>query len=160
MTVPLEVAVVGGGQAGLAIGYFLKQQGRRFTILEASDAPAAAWRARWDSLRLFTSVRYDSLPGRVFPGDADSYPGRDDVVAYLTLETAVAGLFVVLAAASVTATAWLLVVGYVGHGLKDAWQERRHYVANTRWWPPFCAAVDWLLAAILVVAIAAGAHFH
>jgi putative flavoprotein involved in K+ transport len=84
MTVPLEVAVVGGGQAGLAIGYFLKQQGRRFTILEASDAPAAAWRARWDSLRLFTSVRYDSLPGRVFPGDADSYPGRDDVVAYLT----------------------------------------------------------------------------
>ncbi len=84
MTVPLDVAVVGGGQAGLAIGYFLKQQGRRFTILEASDAPAAAWRARWDSLRLFTPVRYNSLPGRAFPGDADSYPGRDDVVAYLT----------------------------------------------------------------------------
>jgi hypothetical protein len=83
--------------------------------------------------------------------------GRPRVI---TLETAVAGLFVVLAAASVTVTAWLLVVGYVGHGLKDAWQERRHYVANTRWWPPFCAAVDWLLAAILVVAIAAGAHFH
>src|SRR5437773_6144864 len=84
MTMPLDVAVVGGGQAGLAIGYFLKQQGRRFTILEASDAVAAAWRARWDSLRLFTPVRYDSLPGRAFPGDADGYPGRDDVVAYLT----------------------------------------------------------------------------
>jgi putative flavoprotein involved in K+ transport len=84
MTEPLEVAVVGGGQAGLAIGYFLKQQGRRFTILEASEAPAAAWRTRWDSLRLFTPVRYDSLPGRAFPGDADSYPGRDDVVTYLT----------------------------------------------------------------------------
>ena len=79
-----EVVVVGGGQAGLAIGYFLAQQGRRFTILEAADAPAAAWRARWDSLRLFTPVRYDSLPGRAFPGDPDSYPGRDDVVAYLT----------------------------------------------------------------------------
>ena len=79
-----EVVVVGGGQAGLAVGYFLKQQGRDFTILEAADAPAAAWRARWDSLRLFTPVRYDSLPGRAFPGDPDSYPRRDDVVDYLT----------------------------------------------------------------------------
>jgi putative flavoprotein involved in K+ transport len=78
------VVVVGAGQAGLAIGYFLKQHGRDFTILEAGDAPAAAWRARWDSLKLFTPVRYDSLPGRAFPGDPNSYPGRDDVVAYLT----------------------------------------------------------------------------
>ncbi len=79
-----EVVVIGGGQAGLAIGYFLTQQGRRFTILEAANEPAAAWRARWDSLRLFTPVRYDSLPGLTFPGDPDSHPGRDDVVAYLT----------------------------------------------------------------------------
>jgi putative flavoprotein involved in K+ transport len=79
-----EVIVVGGGQAGLAIGYFLAQQGRDFTILEAADTPAAAWRARWDSLRLFTPVRYNSLPGRAFPGNPDTYPGRDDVVAYLT----------------------------------------------------------------------------
>jgi putative flavoprotein involved in K+ transport len=78
-----EVVVIGAGQAGLAIGYFLKQQGQNFTILEAADAPAAAWRARWDSLKLFTPVRYDSLPGLPFPGDPDSYPGRDDVVAYL-----------------------------------------------------------------------------
>jgi cation diffusion facilitator CzcD-associated flavoprotein CzcO len=79
-----EVVVVGGGQAALAIGYFLKQQGRDFTILEAASAPAAAWRERWDSLKLFTPVRYDSLPGLAFPGDPDSYPGRDDVIAYLT----------------------------------------------------------------------------
>jgi putative flavoprotein involved in K+ transport len=79
-----EVIVVGGGQAGLAIGHLLAQQGRHFTILEAADTPAAAWRGRWDSLRLFTPVRYDSLPGRAFPGHPDGYPGRDDVVAYLT----------------------------------------------------------------------------
>jgi putative flavoprotein involved in K+ transport len=79
-----EVVVIGGGQAGLAIGYLLAQQERSFTILEAADAPAAAWRGRWDSLRLFTPVRYDSLPGRAFPGHPDAYPGRDDVVDYLT----------------------------------------------------------------------------
>ena len=79
----LEVLVVGGGQAGLAIGYFLAQQGRRFKILEAEAEPAAAWRSRWDSLTLFTPVRYDSLPGRTFPGEPDSYPRRDDVVDYL-----------------------------------------------------------------------------
>jgi putative flavoprotein involved in K+ transport len=78
------VIVVGGGQAGLAIGYFLAQQGRRFAILEAAAEPAAAWRARWDSLKLFTPVRYSSLPGLPFPGNPESYPGRDDVVAYLT----------------------------------------------------------------------------
>jgi len=84
MTERREVTVVGGGQAGLAMGYFLAKQGRRFTILEAAEAPAAAWRGRWDSLRLFTPAGYDGLPGRSFPGDPDRYPGRDEVVRYLT----------------------------------------------------------------------------
>jgi putative flavoprotein involved in K+ transport len=79
-----EVVVVGGGQAGLAIGYFLAEQGRDFAILEAADEPAAAWRERWDSLKLFTPARYDALPGLPFPGDPDRYPGRDEVVDYLT----------------------------------------------------------------------------
>jgi putative flavoprotein involved in K+ transport len=83
MTEHHDVAVIGGGQAGMAVGYFLAQQGRRFTILDAASEPAAAWRGRWDSLKLFTPVRYDSLPGRAFPGDPDSYPGRDQVIAYL-----------------------------------------------------------------------------
>jgi putative flavoprotein involved in K+ transport len=67
-----DVVVVGGGQARLAIGYLLARQGCRFRILEAADTPAAAWRSRWESLRLFTPVRYDSLPGRPFPGDPDA----------------------------------------------------------------------------------------
>src|SRR4051794_2588115 len=84
MTERHDVAVVGGGQAGLAIGYHLAEQGRDFTILEAAAEPAAAWRGRWESLRLFTPVRYDSLPGSPFPGDPDGYPSRDEVVEYLT----------------------------------------------------------------------------
>jgi putative flavoprotein involved in K+ transport len=83
MTARREVVVVGGGQAGLAIGRLLADQGRDFTILEAAATPAAAWRERWDSLVLFTPVRYGSLPGKPFPGDPDHYPTRDEVVAYL-----------------------------------------------------------------------------
>ena len=79
-----DVVVVGGGQAGLAIGYQLAKQGTDFTILEAAAEPAAAWRERWDSLKLFTSARYDSLPGMAFPGDPDRYPTRDEVADYLT----------------------------------------------------------------------------
>jgi putative flavoprotein involved in K+ transport len=79
----LDVAVIGAGQAGLAIGYYLAQQGRRFGILDAADSVGAAWRKRWDSLVLFTPRRYDSLPGLAFPGDPGGYPTRDEVIAYL-----------------------------------------------------------------------------
>src|ERR671910_2819173 len=78
-----EVAVVGGGQAGLAMGYYLRQQGRRFVILERGDSIAPAWRERWDSLKLFTPRGYNSLPGHPFPGDPDDYPSRDEVIGYL-----------------------------------------------------------------------------
>ena len=78
-----EVIVVGGGQAGLALGYHLAKQALDFTILEAASEPAAAWRERWDSLKLFTSARYDGLPGMDFPGDPDRYPSRGEVADYL-----------------------------------------------------------------------------
>ena len=79
----VEVAVVGAGQAGLAIGYFLERHGRRFVILERASEIAPAWRERWDSLTLFTPRRYSALPGLAFPGDPDGYPTRDEVIAYL-----------------------------------------------------------------------------
>jgi putative flavoprotein involved in K+ transport len=78
-----DVAVVGAGQAGLAMGHFLARQGRRFVILEAADSVGAAWRTRWESLRLFTPRRYSALAGLAFPGDPDGYPTRDEVIAYL-----------------------------------------------------------------------------
>jgi len=52
------------------------------------------------------------------------------------------------------------VAGLAGHGLKDLWQHRSHFVANTRWWPPFCMVIDGVVAAIIVVEIAAGMHFN
>ncbi len=78
-----EVAVIGAGQAGLAMGYFLARQGRRFVILDRARSVGAAWRERWESLTLFTPRRYDALPGLPFPGDPDGYPNRDEVIAYL-----------------------------------------------------------------------------
>jgi putative flavoprotein involved in K+ transport len=78
-----DVAVVGAGQAGLAIGYFLARQGRRLVILERADSIGAAWRERWESLTLFTPRRYNGLSGLPFPGDPDGYPSRDEVIAYL-----------------------------------------------------------------------------
>jgi hypothetical protein len=83
--------------------------------------------------------------------------GRPHVIA---IESVIAAVFVLVASVSVTGTAWLLVVGYAGHGLKDFWQERRHFVVNTRWWPPFCACVDWVVALVLIAEIAAGVNLH
>jgi hypothetical protein len=82
--------------------------------------------------------------------------GRAKVIA---VESSVAFAFVVVAAAAVTGSPWLLVAGLVGHGLKDLWQHRTHFVANTRWWPPFCLAVDWVAAVIIIGEIAAGVNF-
>ena len=83
--------------------------------------------------------------------------GRRTVIA---VEAAIAAAFVVVAAAGVTGPVWLLAAGLAGHGVKDLWQHRRQFVANTRWWPPFCLVVDWVAAAVLVVLIAVGVDFH
>jgi hypothetical protein len=81
--------------------------------------------------------------------------GRGKVIA---VETAVATVFVVVAAVAVTGSAWLLVAGLAGHGLKDLWQQRTGFVANTRWWPPFCASVDVVAAALIAIGIVADVH--
>ncbi len=78
-----DVVVVGAGQAGLAIGYYLQQRGSRFLIVDAGSAIGWSWAGRWDSLRLFTPARYSGLPGTPFPGAEDSYPDKTAVARYL-----------------------------------------------------------------------------
>jgi putative flavoprotein involved in K+ transport len=79
----VETVIVGGGQAGLATGYYLKRFGRPFVILDAEGRIGDAWRRRWDSLRLFTYARYDGLPGLRFPAPGWSLPSKDDMADYL-----------------------------------------------------------------------------
>lgn len=82
--------------------------------------------------------------------------GRGKVVA---VETVVAGGFVVIAAIGLNGPTWLLAVGLAGHGLKDMWQQHTGFVANTRWWPPFCATVDFVAAGLIIAASIADFHF-
>ena len=81
--VRVETLVIGGGQAGLAVGYHLRRLGRPFLVVDEHRQIGGAWRERWDSLRLFTPARYDGLPGMPFPGPRWSYPGKDEVADYL-----------------------------------------------------------------------------
>jgi putative flavoprotein involved in K+ transport len=81
---PLDVLVIGAGQAGLALGYHLQRRRARFLLLDAGPEIGSSWRNRWDSLRLFSPARYDSLPGLPFPAaTADTHPSKDEVADYL-----------------------------------------------------------------------------
>jgi putative flavoprotein involved in K+ transport len=79
----IDTVIIGGGQAGLALGYHLRRARRRFTIVEASHRIGDSWRRRWDSLTLFTPRRDDALPGMPFPGPSRGFPGKDEVADYL-----------------------------------------------------------------------------
>src|SRR6266498_3950298 len=81
----IDTVVIGGGQAGLAAGYYLTQQKRDFVILDAHDRAGDSWRKRWDSLRLFTPTGFNHLPEMPFPQspDADRFPGKDEMADYL-----------------------------------------------------------------------------
>lgn len=78
----VDVLVIGAGQAGLAVGYYLRRSGLSFEILDSEDEAGGAWRHGWDSLRAFSPARWSSLPGWLMEGGADDYPTRDEVVDY------------------------------------------------------------------------------
>jgi putative flavoprotein involved in K+ transport len=79
----VQVVVIGGGQAGLSVGYCLARRGLSFVILEAGARIGDAWRQRWDSLRLFTPAKYDGLIGMPFPAPPFSFPTKDQMADYL-----------------------------------------------------------------------------
>ena len=76
------------------------------------------------------------------------------------MESAVVVGFVVTSAVAVTVTPWLVVALYLAHGAKDLWQHRTQFVRGTRWWPPFCFAVDMAVAAIVAAQLLVGVNFH
>jgi putative flavoprotein involved in K+ transport len=79
-----DVVVIGGGQAGLAVGYYLRRSGLRYVILDSQKEPGGAWLHGWLSLRLFSPAQWSSLPGWLMPGGGvDKYPTRDEVLGYL-----------------------------------------------------------------------------
>ena len=82
--------------------------------------------------------------------------GRPTVIAIKSLVTT---SFIVVSLVAITVTPWLVVIGLVGHGLKDLWQHRTRFVANTRWWPPFCLIVDFVAAVAIAVMLIAGIEF-
>jgi hypothetical protein len=88
------------------------------------------------------------------------FAGADGRWRVIAVECGVALAFVLVAATGISGSAWLLALGLAAHGIKDAWQQRHQYVSGARWWPPFCAAVDWVAASIIAIEIWAGIHFH
>jgi putative flavoprotein involved in K+ transport len=78
-----ETVIVGGGQAGLSVGFHLKKQGRSFVILDASERVGDSWRNRWDSLKLYSPAFKDGLPGMPFPAKRAAYPTKDEMADYL-----------------------------------------------------------------------------
>jgi putative flavoprotein involved in K+ transport len=87
-----DTVVIGGGQAGLTAGYYLKDQDEPFVILDANERVGDAWRKRWDSLRLFTPASFSGLPGFRFPGTRWSFPTKDGLADYLEAYAARFGL--------------------------------------------------------------------
>ncbi|MGW0060973.1 FAD-dependent oxidoreductase [Streptosporangium sandarakinum] len=119
---PVDVLVIGGGQAGLAAGYYLRRAKADFVVLDAQDAAGGAWQHAWDSLRLFSPAQYSSLPGRMMPIPPDGgYPSAAEVVTYLTDYERRQAKHVI----SATGTWWR---PYVPHypGLRDFGGEHLH----------------------------------
>jgi hypothetical protein len=83
--------------------------------------------------------------------------GRPSILA---VEVVVTSAFVILAAIAIVASPWLSVVALVAHGLKDLWQHRTQFVANTRWWPPFCLVVDFVAGTVIAVFLLTGVRLH
>ena len=79
----VDTVVIGAGQAGLSVGYHLARRGQKCVILETNERVGDSWRARWDSLKLFSPARFDGLDGLPFPADKHAFPTKDEMGDYL-----------------------------------------------------------------------------
>ncbi|MEU0437185.1 ArsO family NAD(P)H-dependent flavin-containing monooxygenase [Streptomyces sp. NPDC006290] len=140
MTRTTQVVVIGGGQAGLAAGYYLRRLGIEFVILDAQAAPGGAWQHTWDSFHLFSPAAYSSLPGRLMPPQpGQSYPDAQHVVEYLTDNEKRYEL-------PIERPVRVLGVHRDGPFLRvdtgsGAWQARAAISATGTWWRTFLPAV-------------------
>ena len=140
----VDSIVVGGGQAGLAVGYHLRRRGLPFVILDAADRVGDAWRNRWDSLRLFSTRRYSQLDGMPLPGPPHGFPSKDEIANYLE---AYAEHFALPVRSGVSVD----TVTYDGRYFllragSDTFAARNVVVAMSTdqvpWTPPFASALD------------------
>ncbi|HWQ13112.1 MAG TPA: NAD(P)/FAD-dependent oxidoreductase [Roseiflexaceae bacterium] len=139
-----DVIVIGGGQAGLALGHELARQGTDFVILDASPSVGHAWRSRWDSLVLFTPAQYSGLPGMAFPAPPDTYPTKDAVADYLAAYAATFDLPVCLN--SPVRHVRRAAGGYVVHTPTAAYAAAQVVVATGAFHTPFVPALASELA--------------
>ena len=79
-----DVIIIGAGQAGLSMGYYLKKTNLSFLILDKGARIGEVWKNRYDSLKLFTPHEYSSLPGLALEGIQNDYPTKDDIAHYLS----------------------------------------------------------------------------
>ena len=78
-----DVLIVGAGQSGLALGYHLQRRGRQVLLVDRNERIGGSWRARWDSLKLYSPASRDGLPGMPFPAGRTAYPTKDEMADYL-----------------------------------------------------------------------------
>ncbi|WP_410575547.1 ArsO family NAD(P)H-dependent flavin-containing monooxygenase [Amycolatopsis sp. cmx-4-61] len=140
MTSSTQVVVVGGGQAGLAAGYYLRRAGLDFVILDTQTQPGGAWLHGWESLRLFSPARFSSLPGWLMPPYRDEwYPPAGHVVDYLT---AYEKRYELPVHRGVTVTAVETSAdGFTVTADTGTWTAKAVISATGTWWRPFLPLV-------------------
>jgi putative flavoprotein involved in K+ transport len=136
-----DVVVVGGGQAALAVGFYLRRSGLSYVMLDDQDGPGGAWTHTWKSLRLFSPSQWSSLPGWMMPRTDNEYPSRNDVIAYLTeyerrYELPVLRPVHVDRVSRSTDGTGFLVTGHTGD-TQRSWKARAVVSATGSWANPF-----------------------